>query len=158
MSKGRYLIHVLDTPGFQDKNPEYDEPSTFNDLRMNYTRERLHMLFHESTFTAEQDRCLQENIDWMFSETVVSPLSVIDIVDKHVPQVCHMMWVYLLLACLFSNDSSVWRMVEEGCYGCWMRSPSSQVPMTTHSWNESRTCMGSRTSMVSVCGCDGVLE
>ena len=88
MSKGRYLIHVLDTPGFQDKNTaDYDEPSTFNDLRMNYTRERLHMLFHESTFTAEQDRCLQESIDWMFSETVVSPLSVIDIVDKHVPQV-----------------------------------------------------------------------
>lgn len=103
MSKGRYLIHVLDTPGFQDKNTaDYDEPSTFNDLRMNYTRERLHMLFHESTFTAEQDRCLQESIDWMFSETVVSPLSVIDIIDKHVPQVRHMMHV-CVCCCLVSS-------------------------------------------------------
>ena len=87
-SKGRYQIHVLDTPGFQDREAaDCTEPSSFNDLCMNYTRERLHLLFHESTFTAEQDRCLQEGIEWIFSETVVSPLSMIDVIDKHVPQV-----------------------------------------------------------------------
>lgn len=45
------------------------------------------MLFHDFVFTAEQDRYLQEDIDWLFSELVFSPLSVIDVIDKHVPQV-----------------------------------------------------------------------
>lgn len=45
------------------------------------------MLFHDFVFTSEQDRYLQEEIDWLFTEFVLSPLSVIDIIDKHVPQV-----------------------------------------------------------------------
>ena len=54
---------------------------------MNYQQERLQMLFHDSTFTSEQDRYIQENINWMFSEVGDSPLPVIDAIDKHVPQV-----------------------------------------------------------------------
>ena len=45
------------------------------------------MLYHDFTFTTEQDRYIQENIDWTFSEVVLSPLSIIDLIDKHVPQV-----------------------------------------------------------------------
>ena len=51
---------------------------------MNYAQERLHMLFHDVTFTSEQDRYIQENINWMFSESPESPLPVIDAIDKHV--------------------------------------------------------------------------
>ncbi len=54
---------------------------------MNYAQERLQMLFHDSTFTMEQDRYIQENINWMFSEVAVSPLALIDTIDRHVPQV-----------------------------------------------------------------------
>ena len=54
---------------------------------MNYCQERLQMLFHDSTFTSEQDRYIQENINWVFSELATSPLAVIDTIDKHVPQV-----------------------------------------------------------------------
>ncbi len=45
------------------------------------------MLFHDVTFTAEQDRYIQEEINWMFSEVAASPLAVIDTIDRHVPQV-----------------------------------------------------------------------
>ena len=61
--------------------------ASFDDLCMNYAQERLQMLFHDSTFTSEQDRYIQENINWVFSEVAVSPLPVIDAIDKHVPQV-----------------------------------------------------------------------
>lgn len=54
---------------------------------MNYCQERLQMLFHDSTFTSEQDRYIQESINWVFSELATSPLAVIDTIDKHVPQV-----------------------------------------------------------------------
>ncbi len=54
---------------------------------MNYAHERLQMLFHDWTFTSEQDRYLQEEINWLFSEIVASPLPVIDTIDRHVPQV-----------------------------------------------------------------------
>ena len=45
------------------------------------------MLFHDSSFTMEQDRYIQDNIDWTFPEIVMSPLSIIDVIDKHIPQV-----------------------------------------------------------------------
>ena len=45
------------------------------------------MLYHDTTFTADQERYLQENIQWAFDEVVFSPLAVIDVIDKHVPQV-----------------------------------------------------------------------
>ena len=45
------------------------------------------MLFHDSSFTMEQDRYIQDDIDWTFSEIVMSPLSIIDVIDKHIPQV-----------------------------------------------------------------------
>lgn len=55
------------------------------------------MLFHDFVFTAEQDRYLQEEIDWLFSEVVFSPLSVIDVIDKHVPQVCSLIRINIIL-------------------------------------------------------------
>lgn len=88
-SKGRSLIHVLDTPGFQHRElAGARNGASFDDLCMNYVHERLQMLFHDVSFTSEQDRYLQEEINWMFSEVVASPLPVIDTIDKHVPQVC----------------------------------------------------------------------
>ncbi len=45
------------------------------------------MLFHDSSFTMEQDRYIQDDIDWTFPEIVMSPLSIIDVIDKHIPQV-----------------------------------------------------------------------
>lgn len=87
-SKGRSIIHVLDTPGFQHRElAGARNGATFDDLCMNYVQERLQMLFHDVTFTSEQDRYIQEEINWMFSEVVTSPLDVIDTIDKHVPQV-----------------------------------------------------------------------
>lgn len=56
----KYSIHILDTPGFQD--PEsigVATGTTFDNLCHNYAQERLQMLFHDSTFTAEQDRYIQ---------------------------------------------------------------------------------------------------
>jgi len=86
--KGRSTIHVLDAPGFQHRElAGAKDGASFDDLCMNYQQERLQMLFHDSTFTSEQDRYIQENINWMFSEVGDSPLPVIDAIDKHVPQV-----------------------------------------------------------------------
>lgn len=89
-SKGRSVIHVLDTPGFQHRElAGARNGASFDDLCMNYMQERLQMLFHDISFTTEQDRYLQEEINWMFSEVAVSPLSVIDTIDRHVPQVSY---------------------------------------------------------------------
>ena len=86
--RSRSTIHVLDTPGFQHRElAGVRNGASFDDLCMNYMQERLQMLFHDSTFTSEQDRYIQENINWMFSEVGDSPLAVIDAIDKHVPQV-----------------------------------------------------------------------
>ena len=87
-SKGRSIIHVLDTPGFQHRElAGARNGASFDDLCMNYMQERLQMLFHDVSFTTEQDRYLQEEINWTFSEMAVSPLAVIDTIDRHVPQV-----------------------------------------------------------------------
>ena len=84
-SKVRSSIHVLDTPGFQHRElAGARNGASFDELCMNYTQERLHMLFHDVTFTSEQDRYMQESINWMFSESPESPLPVIDAIDKHV--------------------------------------------------------------------------
>lgn len=87
-AKTRSTIHVLDTPGFQDRElAGARNGASFDDLCMNYVQERMQMLFHDVTFTSEQDRYLQENINWMFSEVACSPLPVIDTIDRHMPQV-----------------------------------------------------------------------
>lgn len=87
-AKSRSVIHVLDTPGFQHRElAGARNGASFDDLCMNYVQERLQMLFHDVTFTAEQDRYIQEEINWMFSEVAASPLAVIDTIDRHVPQV-----------------------------------------------------------------------
>lgn len=87
-AKGRSLVHVLDTPGFQHRElAGARDGASFDDLCMNYVQERLQMLFHDVSFTSEQDRYLQEEINWTFSEMAVSPLAVIDTIDRHVPQV-----------------------------------------------------------------------
>ena len=84
-SKGRSSIHVLDTPGFQHRElAGARSGASFDELCLNYTQERLHMLFHDVSFTSEQDRYIQEDIHWMFSESPESPLPVIDAIDKHV--------------------------------------------------------------------------
>ena len=87
-SSGRSVIHVLDTPGFQHRElAGARNGASFDDLCMNYVQERLQMLFHDVTFTSEQDRYIQEEINWAFSEVAASPLAVIDTIDRHVPQV-----------------------------------------------------------------------
>ena len=48
------------------------------------------MLYHDTTFTADQERYLQENIDWAFNEVIFSPLAVIDVIDKNAPQVIYL--------------------------------------------------------------------
>jgi myosin-18 len=84
-AKSRSSIHVLDTPGFQHRElAGARNGASFDELCMNYTQERLHMLFHDVTFTLEQDRYIQENINWMFSESPESPLPLINAIDKHV--------------------------------------------------------------------------
>ena len=84
-AKSRSSIHVLDTPGFQHRElAGARNGASFDELCMNYTQERLHMLFHDVTFTLEQDRYIQENIHWMFSESPESPLPLINAIDKHV--------------------------------------------------------------------------
>lgn len=84
-AKARSSIHVLDTPGFQHRElAGARNGASFDELCMNYAQERLHMLFHDVTFTSEQDRYIQENINWMFSESPESPLPVIDAIDKHI--------------------------------------------------------------------------
>ena len=53
-------ISILDTPGFQ--NPAScgrQTGATFEDLCHNYTQERLQLLFHDITFTMQQDRYSQ---------------------------------------------------------------------------------------------------
>lgn len=56
----KYSIHILDTPGFQDpESVGMMKGTSFDNLCHNYAQERLQMLFHDSTFTAEQDRYIQ---------------------------------------------------------------------------------------------------
>ena len=84
----KHKIHVLDPAGLQDISlSEHRATATFDELCDNYAMERLQMLFHDSTFTAEQERYIQEEIQYSFSDAVSSPLPVIDVIDRNVPMV-----------------------------------------------------------------------
>ena len=62
-ANAKYSIHTLDTPGFQDpESVRVTTGTSFDNLCHNYSQERLQMLFHDSTFTAEQDRYIQVSI------------------------------------------------------------------------------------------------
>ncbi|KAI6647582.1 Unconventional myosin-XVIIIa [Oopsacas minuta] len=78
-------INVLDTPGFQNYSIA-SETASFDDLCHNYTQERLQMLFFDYSFTQELDRYMEEEVPWTFSETPMSPLRIIDAIDKNSSQ------------------------------------------------------------------------
>ncbi|XP_035226560.1 unconventional myosin-XVIIIa-like isoform X1 [Stegodyphus dumicola] len=80
-------VHLLDCPGFQN-------PATcgrvmgagLEDLCHNYCQEKLQLLFHDTTFLTQQERYLQENIEWNKEEFHISnPGPLIDVID-HTPQ------------------------------------------------------------------------
>ena len=75
-------INILDTPGFQNYSSA-SETASFDDLCHNYTQERLQMLFFDYSFTLELDRYMEEEVAWTFSETPMSPLRIIDAIDKN---------------------------------------------------------------------------
>lgn len=61
-------ISILDTPGFQ--NPSTcgrQTGATFEDLCHNYSQERLQLLFHDITFTMQQDKYSQVLLTKMIS-------------------------------------------------------------------------------------------
>lgn len=56
-------ITVVDLPGFQ--NPATcgrNSGATFEDLCYNYAQEKIQMLYHELTFTLQQDRYSQVSL------------------------------------------------------------------------------------------------
>ena len=75
----------------------------FDELCDNYSMERLQMLFHNSTFTAAQDRYIQEEIQVTFSDVALSPLPVIDVIDKAV----HMVSRDTFPICQILHDSTL---------------------------------------------------
>ncbi|XP_069135915.1 unconventional myosin-XVIIIa-like isoform X4 [Argopecten irradians] len=80
-------ITLVDTPGFQ--NPTTcgrQSGATFEDLCHNYTQERLQLLFHDLTFTIQQDRYSQENIDCDFEFVTTSPAAMVSLIDKQAQQ------------------------------------------------------------------------
>jgi myosin-18 len=82
----KFKISILDPPGFQDITlSEQRKTATFDELCDNYAMERLQMLFHDSTFTAEQDRYIQEEIYCHIPDVALSPLPVIDVIDRSIP-------------------------------------------------------------------------
>ena len=84
----KFKISILDPPGFQDITlSEQRKTATFDELCDNYAMERLQMLFHDSTFTAEQDRYIQEEIYCHIPDVALSPLPVIDVIDRSIPMV-----------------------------------------------------------------------
>ncbi|XP_064613479.1 LOW QUALITY PROTEIN: unconventional myosin-XVIIIa-like [Liolophura sinensis] len=80
-------LTLLDMPGFQ--NPSSCGRSggaTFEDLCYNYSQERLQLLFHDLTFTSQQDRYSQENIECDFEFVTSSPQAMVSLIDKHPAQ------------------------------------------------------------------------
>ena len=80
-------ISILDTPGFQ--NPAScgrQTGATFEDLCHNYTQERLQLLFHDITFTMQQDRYSQEGITCDFEFLTSSPAAMVSLIDKPAQQ------------------------------------------------------------------------
>ena len=110
--KRQSSVHVIDMPGFQHRElAGARDGASFDDLCMNYAQERLQMLFHDSTFTSEQDRYMQEEIDWnVLSEVALSPLPLIDTIDKHVPQVMTVQVDHTVCVCvcclLYTSDAA----------------------------------------------------
>ncbi|GAB1602168.1 unconventional myosin-XVIIIa-like isoform X2 [Argonauta hians] len=85
MSNYRNLgsITILDAPGFQ--NPSTcvrNSGATFEDLCCNYIQERLQLFFHDATFTLQQDRYSQENIECDFEFVNTSPAALVYLIDK----------------------------------------------------------------------------
>ncbi|XP_052072228.1 unconventional myosin-XVIIIa-like isoform X4 [Mytilus californianus] len=80
-------ISILDTPGFQ--NPSScgrQTGATFEDLCHNYSQERLQLLFHDITFTMQQDKYSQEGITCDFEFVTSSPASMVSLIDKPAQQ------------------------------------------------------------------------
>ncbi|XP_047738816.1 unconventional myosin-XVIIIa-like, partial [Hyalella azteca] len=77
-------ILVVDTPGLQ--NPAScgrTSGASFGDLCHNYTQERLQMLCHDTTFTAQADRYAQEHVECGdVSEALGTPAPLIALIDK----------------------------------------------------------------------------
>lgn len=76
-------ITILDTPGFQ--NPAScgrQTGSTFEDLCCNYIQEKLQLFFHDATFTLQQDRYSQENIECDFDFVNTSPAAMVSLIDR----------------------------------------------------------------------------
>lgn len=80
-------ISILDAPGFQ--NPTScgrQTGATFEDLCHNYTQERLQLLFHDNTFTMQQDKYSQEGITCDFEFVTSSPAAMVSLIDKPAQQ------------------------------------------------------------------------
>nr|XP_022342432.1 unconventional myosin-XVIIIa-like isoform X8 [Crassostrea virginica] len=80
-------ITVVDLPGFQ--NPATcgrNSGATFEDLCYNYAQEKIQMLYHELTFTLQQDRYSQENIECDFEFVTSSPAAMVSLIDKPAQQ------------------------------------------------------------------------
>ncbi|XP_067682622.1 unconventional myosin-XVIIIa-like isoform X2 [Haliotis asinina] len=79
----QFSITVLDAPGFQ--NPSTcgrQSGASFEDLCNNYTQERMQLFFHNLSFTQQQDRYAQENIDCDFEFVTNSPAALVSLIDK----------------------------------------------------------------------------
>ncbi|XP_062577045.1 unconventional myosin-XVIIIa-like [Saccostrea cucullata] len=80
-------ITVVDLPGFQ--NPATcgrNSGATFEDLCYNYANEKIQMLYHELTFTLQQDRYSQENVECDFEFVTSSPAAMVSLIDKPAQQ------------------------------------------------------------------------
>ncbi|ESO91677.1 hypothetical protein LOTGIDRAFT_163407 [Lottia gigantea] len=75
-------IILLDSPGFQNPASCGRSGASFEDLCQNYTQERLQLFFHDLTFTLQQDRYAQENIDCDFDFVTTSPAAMVSLFDK----------------------------------------------------------------------------
>ncbi|XP_072043844.1 LOW QUALITY PROTEIN: unconventional myosin-XVIIIa-like, partial [Amphiura filiformis] len=76
-------IMLVDILGFQDPSAcGRQEGASFRDLCDNYAQERLQLLFHENTFTSQQDKYAQENIDCQFEKSEHSPAPMVDLIDR----------------------------------------------------------------------------
>ncbi|KAK6192213.1 hypothetical protein SNE40_003722 [Patella caerulea] len=75
-------IIVLDSPGFQNPASCGRPAASFEDLCQNYTQERLQLLFHDLTFTLQQDRYAQEDIECDFDFVTTSPAAMVSLFDK----------------------------------------------------------------------------
>ncbi|KAL5016328.1 hypothetical protein ScPMuIL_005917 [Solemya velum] len=76
-------ITVVDPQGFQ--NPATcgrQTGASFEDLCHNYMQERLQLLNHDLTFTVQQDRYSQENIECDFEFVTTSPTALVALIDK----------------------------------------------------------------------------